>query len=113
MSIFYLPDLGEGLPDAEIHEWYVKEGDVVKVDQPLVSMETAKAVVDVPSPQAGKILKLHGKTSDIIKTGSPLVEFESTESKKSEPIAEDKGTVAGNIVAVVDKLAADIVGGVG
>lgn len=97
MSIFYLPDLGEGLPDAEIHEWYVKEGDTVKVDQPLVSMETAKAVVDVPSPQAGKITKLHGKPGDIIKTGAPLVEFESAEIKK-EPIAEDKGTVVGNIV---------------
>ncbi len=97
MSIFYLPDLGEGLPDAEIHEWYVKEGDTVKVDQPLVSMETAKAVVDVPSPQAGKILKLHGNAGDIIKTGAPLIEFES-EIKKVEPILEDKGTVVGNIV---------------
>ena len=50
MKIFYLPDLGEGLAEAEIREWYVKEGDTVHVDQPLVSMETAKAVVDVPSP---------------------------------------------------------------
>lgn len=50
MNIFNLPDLGEGLPDAEIHEWFVKEGDTVKADQPLVSMETAKAVVDVPLP---------------------------------------------------------------
>lgn len=98
MSIFYLPDLGEGLPDAEVHEWYVKEGDVVKVDQPLVSMETAKAVVDVPAPQAGKILKLHGKPGDIIKTGSALVEFESVDTKKSETVSEDKGTVVGNIV---------------
>ena len=61
MKIFYLPDLGEGLAEAEIREWYVKVGDEVKVDQPLVSMETAKAVVDVPSPQAGKIAALHGK----------------------------------------------------
>ena len=60
MSIFKLPDLGEGLPDAEVHEWHVKEGDVVKTDDPLVSMETAKAVVDVPAPQDGKIVKLHG-----------------------------------------------------
>ena len=45
---FYLPDLGEGLPDAEIVEWHVKVGDVVRLDEPLVSMETAKAVVDVP-----------------------------------------------------------------
>ena len=44
MKIFHLPDLGEGLAEAEVREWYVKEGDIVKVDQPLVSMETAKAV---------------------------------------------------------------------
>ncbi len=76
MKIFHLPDLGEGLAEAEIHEWYVKEGDVVKVDQPLASMETAKAVVEVPSPQAGRIVKLYGKKGDIIPTHAPLVEFE-------------------------------------
>ena len=47
MKTFNLPDLGEGLPDAEIIEWHVKEGDYIKVDAPLVSMETAKAVVEV------------------------------------------------------------------
>ena len=51
-KLFLLPDLGEGLPDAEIVEWLVKVGDVVKLDEPLVSMETAKAVVEVPSPSA-------------------------------------------------------------
>ena len=76
MSIFKLPDLGEGLQEAEIREWHVKEGDTVKVDQPLLSVETAKAVVEVPSPQAGKILKLHGKNGDIMAVGKPLVEFE-------------------------------------
>ena len=76
MKIFHLPDLGEGLAEAEIREWYVKVGDVVKVDQPLVSMETAKAVVDVPSPYAGKIIELHGKANDIIKTGAPFISFE-------------------------------------
>lgn len=91
--IFYLPDLGEGLAEAEIHEWHVKEGDVVKVDQPLVSMETAKAVVEVPSPQAGKIVKLHGKKGDIIPTHSALVEFEGAESEARK----DKGTVVGNL----------------
>jgi pyruvate dehydrogenase E2 component (dihydrolipoamide acetyltransferase) len=91
--IFNLPDLGEGLAEAEIHEWYIKEGDTVKLDQPMVSMETAKAVVDVPAPQAGKIVKLHGKPGDIIPTGAPLVEFES-----DEPVVQkDKGTVVGNL----------------
>ncbi|KTD75036.1 dihydrolipoamide acetyltransferase family protein [Legionella waltersii] len=92
MNIFNLPDLGEGLPDAEIHEWFVKEGDTVSVDQPLVSMETAKAVVDVPCPQAGKIGKLFGKPGDVIKTGEPLVGFVSSSEK---PV--DKGTVVGNL----------------
>lgn len=92
MNIFNLPDLGEGLPDAEIHEWFVKEGDVVVVDQPLASMETAKAVVDVPCPQAGTIAKLYGKPGDVIKTGAPLVAFESTAEKPA-----DKGTVVGNL----------------
>ncbi|GAB4391572.1 MAG: dihydrolipoamide acetyltransferase family protein [Gammaproteobacteria bacterium] len=98
MSIFKLPDLGEGLPDAEINEWYVKEGDTVSLDQPLVSMETAKAVVDVPAPQAGKIVKLYGKPGDIIKTGAPLIEFASdiTTTSISQP-SNDTGTVVGNI----------------
>ena len=91
MSIFKLPDLGEGLPDAEIHEWFVKVGDHVDADVPLVSMETAKAVVEVPSPQAGKIAILHGKAGDIIKTGEPLVTFEADQPRA------DQGTVVGNL----------------
>lgn len=73
---FYLPDLGEGLPDATIVEWSVKEGDVVRLDAALVSMETAKAVVEVPSPYSGKVTKLHGKNGDVIDTGAALVEVE-------------------------------------
>jgi pyruvate dehydrogenase E2 component (dihydrolipoamide acetyltransferase) len=73
---FHLPDLGEGLPDATIVEWLVKEGESVKLDAPLVSMETAKAVVEVPSPFTGKLLKQHGAAGDVINTGAPLAEFE-------------------------------------
>jgi len=91
MKIFYLPDLGEGLAEAEIREWYVKVGDEVKVDQPLVSMETAKAVVDVPSPYAGKIVELHGKANDIIKTGKPFITFDTGE------MVQDKGSVVGKL----------------
>lgn len=76
MSIFYLPDLGEGLPEAEILEWYVKEGDEVTVDQPLVSVETAKAVVEIPSPQQGTIKKRFAREGDVVKTEAALVEFE-------------------------------------
>lgn len=92
MDIFNLPDLGEGLPDAEIHEWFVKVGDKVEIDQPLASMETAKAVVDVPCPQSGVIAKLYGAPGDIIKTGEPLVSFEAASSQR-----DDKGTVVGNL----------------
>lgn len=91
MTIFKLPDLGEGLAEAEIREWYVKVGEVVKVDQPLVSMETAKAVVDVPSPYAGKITALHGQPNEIIQTGAPLISFEI------EGIEADKGSVVGKL----------------
>jgi len=100
MNIFKLPDLGEGLPDAEIHEWHVKEGDTVKTDQLLVSMETAKAVVEVPSPCDGVIAKLHGKAGDVIDVGAPLVEFVSDEpelEKKTEQVKHVGATVAGNI----------------
>jgi len=75
MSIFKLPDLGEGLPEAEIVEWFIKEGDTVEADKNIVSMETAKAIVDIPSPQAGKITRLFGAPGDIIHTGDPLLEF--------------------------------------
>ncbi|MCX7090784.1 MAG: dihydrolipoamide acetyltransferase family protein [Legionellales bacterium] len=91
MTIFKLPDLGEGLPDAEIHEWFVKIGDHIQADDPLVSMETAKAVVEVPSPQSGIITTLHGKPGDVIKTGDPLVTFETDAPRK------DEGTVVGNL----------------
>ena len=91
MTIFKLPDLGEGLPDAEIHEWFLKIGDHINADEPLVLMETAKAVVEVPSPQSGIIATLNGKPGDVIKTGDPLVTFEADTPRK------DQGTVVGNL----------------
>ena len=71
---FHLPDLGEGLPDATVVEWFVKTGDTIKLDAPLVSMETAKAVVEVPSPYSGKVAKLYGNAGDVIDTGAEGVE---------------------------------------
>lgn len=100
MTIFKLPDLGEGLPDAEIHEWYVSEGDIVKIDQPLVSMETAKAVVDIPSPICGRIAKLYGKPRDIILTGAPLIEFITEKTANSVNIAPQKDT--GTVVGIIE-----------
>jgi pyruvate dehydrogenase E2 component (dihydrolipoamide acetyltransferase) len=113
MKIFNLPDLGEGLPDAEIVEWLVAEGDAVNLDDPLVSMETAKAVVEVPSPFTGRVVKLFGQAGDVIETGKPLAGFQvegeaSTaetppetepepvpESATAEPARQDAGTVVG------------------
>ena len=75
MTTFHLPDLGEGLAEAEIIRWHVKVGEQVKVDQPMLAVETAKAVVEVPAPYSGTITALHGKPGDVIATGAPLVEF--------------------------------------
>jgi pyruvate dehydrogenase E2 component (dihydrolipoamide acetyltransferase) len=76
MSTFNLPDLGEGLQEAEIVAWHVAEGDHVVVDQPLMSVETEKAVVEIPSPKAGHIAKLLGRPGDRVKVGAPLLTFE-------------------------------------
>jgi pyruvate dehydrogenase E2 component (dihydrolipoamide acetyltransferase) len=91
MNIFKLPDLGEGLQEAEIVEWHVKTGDEVSADQPLVSVETAKAIVDIPSPQAGRIAKLYGNKGDIVHLGAALVGFEG------EGGVPDTGTVVGRM----------------
>ncbi|HLS84370.1 MAG TPA: dihydrolipoamide acetyltransferase family protein [Arenimonas sp.] len=90
-KLFLLPDLGEGLPDAEIVEWLVGVGDVVRLDEPLVSMETAKAVVEVPSPYSGKVLRLAGGPGDVIATGSWLVEIEIDPSLPQRAEAQDTG----------------------
>jgi len=91
IKTFHLPDLGEGLPDGTIVEWFVNEGDVVKLDGPLVSMETAKAVVEVPSPYSGKVVKLHGKAGDVIDTGAALVEIEIDPKMPQRAEAEATG----------------------
>ena len=91
IKTFYLPDLGEGLPDATVVEWHVKVGDSIKLDAPLCSMETAKAVVDVPSPYTGKVVKLHGAAGDIIETGAALADFEPDPNAKQRAEAESTG----------------------
>jgi len=91
IKTFYLPDLGEGLPDATVVEWHVKVGDSIKLDAPLCSMETAKAVVDVPSPYTGKVTKLHGAPGDIIETGAALAEFEPDPNARQRAESESTG----------------------
>ena len=90
-----LPDLGEGLHEAEIVEWHVAEGDQVEADQPLVSVETDKAVVEVPSPYTGRVAKRFGKVGDIVDVGAPLVMFDDLGADE-EPMS-DAGTVVGEL----------------
>ena len=103
MNIFKLPDLGEGLTEVEIVEWLVQPDDDVEVDQPMASVETAKAIVEIPCPVKGKIFKLYGEVGDIVNVGDPLVEFVSdassspSQSSSPEKKSADTGTVAGEL----------------
>ena len=92
MSTFVLPDLGEGLQEAELVAWHIAEGDHVVADQPLVSVETEKAVVEVPSPQSGRIARLRAQPGERVKVGAALVEFD-------EGPRTDTGTVVGELAA--------------
>src|SRR3989344_549188 len=83
---FKFPDVGEGITEGEIVKWRVKVGDKVKADQVLVEVETDKAVVEIPSPQAGTILKIYNKEGDIIKVGETLVSI----GEKGERVSEVK-----------------------
>ena len=86
MTTFKLPDLGEGLQEAEIVDWHISEGDHVVADQPIVSVETEKAVVEIPSPQSGKVFKLFGQPGDVVPVGSPLVQYDDGETAESESV---------------------------
>lgn len=90
MTTFRLPDLGEGLREAEIVAWHVSAGDNVVVDQPLVAVETDKAVVEIPAPWSGRIARTYGEPGDIVAIGAPLVDFE-------EGTHVDLGAVAGEL----------------
>jgi len=123
MTTFNLPDLGEGLPEAEIVNWHVKVGDRVQLDQPMVSVETAKAVVEVPSPYSGVVKALHANAGDIVATGQPLVDFEvegdAGKTPASKPVppkvdpkrADDSGTVVGNMPTSNEELVENVVAG--
>jgi pyruvate dehydrogenase E2 component (dihydrolipoamide acetyltransferase) len=93
VSVFKLPDLGEGLSEAEILRWHVKVGDHIEADAPLLSVETAKAVVEVPSPLSGRITWLHAEPGALLEIGAPLVDF------ASDAPSPDFGTVVGHMPA--------------
>lgn len=112
-EVFLLPDVGEGLVEAEIVTWKVKEGDVVTLNQPLVDIETAKATVELPSPYAGTVVKLHGNPGDLMEVHKPLITFDvggdaatsapaiETTAPASEPKAEKAASVGESREAVL------------
>ncbi len=102
-QVFLLPDLGEGLEEAELVSWLVAVGESVHVDQPIAEVETAKSVVEVPSPFEGTVAVLHGAAGDTVKVGKPLITISSAgiaepelhsvpeDSSESAPIQEPGG----------------------
>jgi pyruvate dehydrogenase E2 component (dihydrolipoamide acetyltransferase) len=92
VKTFRLPDLGEGLQEAEVSAWHVHENDEVAEDQPLLSVETEKALVDIPSPRSGRIKRLLAKPGDLLAVGAALVEFVDGAEAKA-----DSGTVVGRL----------------
>src|SRR5882762_3604798 len=91
MPAFLLPDLGEGLTEAEIVTWRVQAGDVVAVDQTVVEVETAKAVVEVPVPFAGRVTALHGQPGDVLSVGAPLL---TVAGDAAPPAPSETGTAS-------------------
>jgi pyruvate dehydrogenase E2 component (dihydrolipoamide acetyltransferase) len=101
MTTFKLPDLGEGLAEAEIVTWHVAVGDTVSVDQPMVSVETAKAVVDLPVPFSGVVERLHAGPGDIVPTGAPLIDVAPTVAASTATGAGRPDATAANSATVV------------
>ena len=100
MKFFKLPDLGEGLQEAEIVSWAVAVGDTVAADQVLLTVETAKALVDIPSPQAGTIAHLFGRPGDVVHIGEPLLEFAGEQADASTTVV---GTMREAAAAAPDR----------
>jgi pyruvate dehydrogenase E2 component (dihydrolipoamide acetyltransferase) len=92
MVEFRLPDVGEGITEAEIVQWLVKEGEEVKEHQPVVKVETAKAIVDIPSPAAGKIHLMHSE-GEVVKVGEVLFTVAEKTAEEKKPIVKPAGAV--------------------
>ncbi len=101
--IFKFPDIGEGLTEGIIIEWYVDKGTAVKVGQPLLKMETDKVVTDIPSPREGVIAARYGKVGETVHVGETLVEIEiaGAAGEAVAPVAPDVAGVAVAAVATV------------
>jgi pyruvate dehydrogenase E2 component (dihydrolipoamide acetyltransferase) len=103
---FRLPDLGEGLTEAEILHWLVAEGDTVTLNQPIVEVETAKAAVEIPSPYAGVVTVLHHAEGDTVDVGLPLISFE-VGGGQPDATAEEPVIQGGDLVPNAPKPAAE------
>ncbi len=100
MKTFNLPDLGEGLAESEIVKWHISVGDMVKLDQVVLTVETAKATVDVPAPYSGRIVSRHGEEGDVINIGALLLEIDETGAEQTvseQKQTADAATVVGNV----------------
>ncbi len=107
---FKLPDIGEGIAEAEIVAWHVKVGDIVEEDAPLADMMTDKATIEMTAPVAGKIVRIAGEVGDMVATGSVLAEFEVEGDAMAEEAAVE---AAPNEAAQVVKPDPDILPGTG
>lgn len=96
MQVFRLPDLGEGLTEAELVNWLVAVGDEIKVDQPIAEVETAKSMVEVPSPYAGTVAELHGEAGQTLDVGKPLI---SIARSGAAPVAPETPSSAEDAVS--------------
>ncbi|GAA0950700.1 dihydrolipoamide acetyltransferase family protein [Kribbella koreensis] len=94
---FLLPDLGEGLTEGEIVRWLVEVGDVVAVDAPVAEVETAKSIVEVPTPYAGVVAELHGTAGDTIDVGKPLITI-GVLAPAAETYREEEKAGSGNVL---------------
>ena len=85
MPDFKLPDLGEGLEEAEVISWQVQVGEYVEIDQIVAEVETAKAVVEVPIPFAGRVSALHAEPGAVVAVGAPLISVAPVAKRLPEP----------------------------
>ena len=85
-KVFLLPDLGEGLTEAELINWLVSVGDEIRIDQPIAEVETAKSVVEVPSPYAGTVTELHGEPGQTLDVGKPLISVAPAAASEIRPV---------------------------
>ncbi|GAT85551.1 branched-chain alpha-keto acid dehydrogenase subunit E2 [Paenarthrobacter nicotinovorans] len=99
MQVFKLPDLGEGLTEAELVNWLVAVGDEIVVDQPIAEVETAKSMVEVPSPYAGTVAELHGEAGQTLDVGKPLISIARAGAGSGSPAAAAPAALSSGIEA--------------